>query len=85
MVERNFVESSNNPSITFAFLFPSSARLRILFLLTDTTAISAPAKYAFSKVKNNNSNKSKIIVFPAGSASIKKLLLINYYQEKYIM
>src|SRR5699024_1841735 len=69
-----------------AFLFPSSARDRILFLLTDTTAISAPAKKAFNSVKNTKSNRSNKIESPAGSASIKIFLLkTNYYQEKYIM
>ena len=67
----DFVESSKSFSITFAFLLPSWARLRIRFLFTDTTAISAPAKKAFMRVKNNKSNKSNKIEFPAGSASIK--------------
>ena len=71
IVERNFVESSKSFSMTFAFLLPSSARLRMRFLLTDTTAISAPAKKAFMRVKNKSNNKLEMIEVPVGSASIR--------------
>ena len=51
MVDRKIVESSISRSISAAFLLPCSARRRILFLLTDTTAISEPAKNALISVK----------------------------------
>ena len=47
---------SKNQFIIDALLLPSSARTLIRFLLTDTTAISAPAKKAFTKVRNARNN-----------------------------
>ena len=51
MVDRNTVESFIRRSMSAAFLFPCSDRRCILFLLTDTTAISEPAKNALINVR----------------------------------
>ena len=48
---------------------PLSASIRILFLLTDTTAISAPAKNAFIMVRAINSKICAAIAAAPGSLS----------------
>ena len=55
IVDRKELESSKSFCTAAAFLFPSCARTLILFLLTETTAISAAAKKALIKIKTNNS------------------------------
>ncbi|MPM69948.1 hypothetical protein SDC9_116896 [bioreactor metagenome] len=55
---------------SFAFLFPSSARSFILFLFSDTIAISADAKNALSIVKMTINISCEVIFAGSGSNSI---------------
>ena len=70
IVDRKTVESSISRSISAAFLLPCSARRRILFLLTETTAISEPAKNALIRVKITKIVIWNIILAASGSDSI---------------
>ena len=51
IVDKNLVESPDRLSMSLAFLLPSSASFLILILLTETTAISDPAKNALISVR----------------------------------
>jgi hypothetical protein len=56
IVDKNLFGSSYNFNNSFAFFLPSWARTFILFLFTETMAISAEAKNAFISMRNANNN-----------------------------
>ncbi len=71
IVAKNLLGSSRSFSSSNAFLFPSSASICSLFLLSDTIAISAEAKKALIKVRTNI-NSSCNVILPSGPESISK-------------
>ena len=72
IADKNAVDPSIRRSIRAAFLFPCSFNLWILFLFTEATAISAPAKYPLIRVSTRRIRSCVKILADCGSVSIIK-------------